>query len=256
MAYSSVTLRAELWSMPQQSLKVNKKYNSVFIWQDKTDTTPADEFSVLCDYCWLVYDKARRAAGPQLVGRTGDLWTGKMLLKYGLVDSSVVEQRAEATKAGAPPRKDLEFKQLNTLGKGGTAGNVQVMDKWAPVINDSWVLGGVHRWAVFELVSPPAPGNLFDVKQGFHVVTARELLGLREFGYEGERLPDGRTIFRCTDNEAAQGATLKAYADVMEKAASLGANSVTGLIGEIMPGLNEEIRSFDRGKLKPVNRPS
>ena len=114
------------------------------------------------------------------------------------------------------------------------------------------MLGGVHRLAEFELISPQAPGNLWDVKAGFHVVTARELLGLRQFGYQGIQQANGHVLFRCTNPTTAQTATLKAYTTLMAGAENLGANSVTGLIQEIMPGLNKEIRSFDRMKLRHV----
>jgi hypothetical protein len=57
------------------------------------------------------------------------------------------------------------------------------MDKWALVINDSWVLDGIHRRATFRLASPRHIENLWN-KDGYFVVTAREMLGLVHFGYE------------------------------------------------------------------------
>jgi len=253
VAYSHDTIKREIEALfLKGQLKTNDKTGSFFVWEARDTCRGPTQLENLASYCWKVYDKASSALGRQIIGRTGDIWTARLLTKYGLVDTAVVKEREMAKAAGRPPRKDLQGDQLKTLWKDDTTGNIQIMDKWSPVVNDAWVLGGVHRFAEFELLSIQAPGNLWDLGCGFHVVTARELLGLRRFGYQGERQNDGRTVFRCTEPQTARGATLTQYVTMMNEAEHLGANSVSGLISEAVPGLNAQIRSFDRTKLRLV----
>lgn len=114
------------------------------------------------------------------------------------------------------------------------------------------MLGGVHRLADFELVSKQAPSNLWDHAAGYHIVTGRELLGLRLFGYKLTE-KDGRVIYSCAGNpEPAKNATLEAYSEYMKKK---GVDSITSLIREMVPGMNNEIQTFDRGKLNHVKPP-
>ena len=194
MAYSIFALRAAL-----KAIGVRRGDNP-FIWEEQKGALApqlAAKFTVhrpvknfvndLTEYCWLVYSKALRAAGPQLIGRTGDLWVSEHLQKAGI---------------------DLSAKQ--NLWDPHTRGNIQVMDKWAPTVNDCWVLGGVHRQADFELVSARSIENLWDFKGVRHVVTAREILGLIHFGYEPEKEPN-RVRFVCRDRGAARSATIEAY---------------------------------------------
>lgn len=198
MAYSMVTLRAAL-----KAIGVSKGDNP-FVWEaTKGAVAPqlAAHFTIqgkvhrpvqnfvndLTEYCWLVYSKALAAGGPQLIGRTNDLWVTEHLEKAGL---------------------DLKAKQ--TLWDAHTKGNIQVMEKWAPTVNDCWVLGGVHRRANFELVSERSIENLWDFTGGRHVVTAREILGLLHFGYELEQ-GSARTRFVCRDPGKAQAATVEQY---------------------------------------------
>ena len=132
MAYSMITMRQSL-----MNLGVSKGVNP-FLWEQdgmKGVVNPAlaaqfkygrrqNFLNDLLEYCWLVYSKALNAGGPQLIGRTGDLWVPKQLSKVGITDS-----------------------KTQTLWESFTAGNIQVMDKWSPTVNDCWVLGGVHRRA-------------------------------------------------------------------------------------------------------------
>ena len=158
----------------------------------------------LTEYCWLVYLKALQASGPQLIGRQHDLWVSEYLEKSGI---------DPATK-----RK---------LWDHHTQGNVQVMDKWAPTVNDSWVLGGVHRRADFKLVSDRTLDNLWDCRAGRHVVTARELLGLLHFGY---KLKPDKNILICQNAVAARDATLADYDSYMTNMQAQGEASIRSLL--------------------------
>jgi hypothetical protein len=184
----------------------------------------------MLEYCWLAYSKALHASGPQLIGRKGDLWVPKQL------------QRAS-----------ISIADHQTLWTPHTKGNIQVLDKWAPVVNDCWILGGIHRRADFDLVSITTLQNLWDFEKGFHVVTAREILGLLNFGYS---LQQKRTVLKlvCTNPAKAQGATIEAYDTFMKDKQQLGPDSIRSIL-VMDPALKSEIAGFDRSRLRHVVPP-
>jgi hypothetical protein len=189
-----------------------------------------DFLNDMLEYCWLAYTKALDASGPQLIGRTGDLWVVQHLQRAGI---------------------KLEDKQ--TLWDPHTKGNIQVLDKWAPVVNDCWVLGGVHRRADFDLVSIPTLKNLWDFDKGFHVVTAREILGLLNFGYSLKQQPNVLKLV-CTDQAKAGAATIQAYDAFMKGKQETGADSIRSIL-VMDPALKNEIHAFDRSRLRHIVPP-
>jgi hypothetical protein len=184
----------------------------------------------MLEYCWLAYSKALDASGPQLIGRTGDLWIAQHLSRAGI---SVQDQQ--------------------TLWDPHTRGNIQVLDKWAPVVNDCWVLGGVHRRADFELVSVRTLKNRWDFDKGFHVVTAREILGLLNFGYSVKQRPNTVKLV-CSDSGKAQSATIQAYDAFVKGKQQMGADSIRSIL-VMDPALKNEIQDFDRSRLRHVVPP-
>jgi len=160
----------------------------------------------LLEYCWLVYSKAHLASGAQLIGRVGDLWVPSQLGKAGFTDT-----------------------KTQTLWDSFTAGNIQVMDKWAPAVNDCWILGGVHRHAEFELVSVRSLENLWDFRGARHVVTAREILGLLHFGYKMHKTP-GQTRLKCENPVKATEATIEEYDRYMKEMEAKGPGAVLSLM--------------------------
>jgi hypothetical protein len=80
---------------------------------------------------------------------------------------------------------------------------------WHFLMNDSWILGGVHGQVEFHLASPRVAQNLF--ADGMLTVTGRELTGLRAFGYGITKMFNGTEIAHCVDRSAAEGATLARY---------------------------------------------
>jgi len=117
----------------------------------------------LAEYCWAAYSKALRSRGHMVIGRVNHLNNANLYAKV-----------ADIVGGGT------------TLFDAGTEGNLLQMDKWARVVNDAWILGGVHRRADFRLASPRRLSNLWNTDGGFFVVTAREILGLVNFGFEFE----------------------------------------------------------------------
>lgn len=236
MGYSMVTMRQAL-----KDIGTSKGVNA-FVWEKPGQAINphlAAQFKYgrgknflndLLEYSWVAYSKALNASGPQLIGRTGDLWVAQHLQRAGI---SLADQQ--------------------TLWDPHTKGNIQVLDKWAPVINDCWILGGVHRRADFELVSIRTLKNLWDFDKGFHVVTAREILGLLNFGYSLKQQPDVLK-FVCTDPGKAQAATIQAYDAFMKGKAAMGADSIRSIL-VMDPALKNEIHGFDRSRLRHVVPP-
>jgi hypothetical protein len=243
MRYSWVTMRQAL-----KDVGVSKGVNP-FLWEEAQKVNPhlAAQFkhgrgknflNDMLEYCLLAYSKAIDASGPQLIGRQDDLWVAEKLDRAGI---SVADKQ--------------------TLWDPHTKGNIQVLDKWAPVINDCWVLGGVHRRAAFELVSMRTLENLWhfanekkDPKdKARHVVTAREILGLLNFGYSVKRQADKVTLV-CADASKADTATIQAYTAFMTGKEQTGPDSIRAIL-VLDPNLKKDIEGFDRSKLKHVVPP-
>jgi hypothetical protein len=184
-------------------------------------------WSELFDYCWCVYEKAFTATGDQLIGRVADLKGFKAKV------AGIIVERGD------------------TLFNSSTQGNILEMDKWSPVVNDCWILGGVHRRADFRLESPRAMANLWDGDRKGLVVTAREILGLTRFGYE--RVVQQNLVKYVSKSPLRSlTATLEAYAECIaaqEKAGPIAAIRLMGLRDDVAA----QIRGFDRSGLKKVN---
>jgi hypothetical protein len=142
------------------------------------------------EYCWCAYDKAFRAAGDEAVGRVNHLNAAGLYEKVS----------------------DIVGKE--TLFSQGTQGNLLRMDKWARVVNDSWILGGVHRGAKFRLTSPRVMENLWNYAIGAPVVTGREILGLLHFGYQLQQIGPWQ-VFVLADRSRATPANLVEYDRLM-----------------------------------------
>lgn len=181
----------------------------------------------LTEYCWLAYSKSFERSGPHIIGRTDDLWVPEYLERAGITD-----------------------KNTQTLWDASVTGNIQLLDKWAPVVNDCWVLGGVHRRADFELVSVRTLKNLWDFKGKYHVVTAREVLGLLHFGYSMKQGP-ASLWFVCTDVAKANAATVEDYGSFMQSHEAAGPDSIRSIL-VMDPKLKNEIEGFDKSKLRHV----
>jgi len=156
-----------------------------------TGTAPVQSAAEeIVEYCWCAYDKAFRAVGDQAIGRVNHLHAAGLYEKV----SEIVEKK--------------------TLFSQGTQGNLLKMDKWARVVNDSWILGGVHRGAKFRLTSPRVMENLWNYAIGAPVVTGREILGLLHFGYEFQQIGPWQ-VFVASDRSRASSASLVAYDRLM-----------------------------------------
>jgi hypothetical protein len=83
---------------------------------DKADKNNINKIlNDLTEYCWLAYSKSFERSGSHIIGRTDDLWVPEYLERAGITD-----------------------KKTQTLWDASVTGNIQLLDKWAPVVNDCW----------------------------------------------------------------------------------------------------------------------
>lgn len=208
-----------LWEQQGQEGKVNSKISCQFF----NSTRRKNNLNDLVEYCWHVYMKAYTSSGPILIGRTEDLWKKNILEKYNLgTDSNLWDQ--------------------------GAKGNLLVIDKWLGALNDCWILGGIHRYADFRLMSSLSPANLWNYEKGYHVVTAREILGLLLFGYK-KSVTNNLVTFKCVSRDNARNANLQSYAQLMKKQQVRGISSITKLISA---NYQNEIIKFNRATLNQI----
>lgn len=178
----------------------------------------------LNEFCWLVYNKAYTSSGPAYLGRIADI-------------------------------QDIRIKICNIQPSGlgllehNTKGNALSSPKWAPVLNDAWILGHIHRNADFMLVSLRSPANLWEESQYRRgvTITGRELIGLRHFGYVQDKNPTSEK-FICTNRVLANSSDLIKYSEIMKREKI---NDITHFIG-LNRALLDAIKKFDINKLRKV----
>lgn len=155
--------------------------------------------------CWLVYQNAYHAKNNRLVA--------------GLLD-------------------DLKI-ALASLGKTSLheRGSVLRASPWSIVLNDAWVLGGIHGYINFELVSSLEEGSILDSrytpdqpKDRMFRVTGRELIGLTTFGYaqvygpverishdiNPQRSTRSNALIQCVNKSLAKSATFTRYQQAIQ----------------------------------------
>jgi hypothetical protein len=234
MPYTKKTLDEHLAQLSMRS-------GTAWAWQANAETAPF--WTQLKEYCWTVYSKAFNATGEQAIGRMPDLTNFKMKVC------------------------NIDLSKGHTLLIAATKGNALQMDKWSPVLNDAWVLGGVHRLADFVLHSPRSFENLWENSNSRvgMVVTARELMGLVAFGYVrtivrgGEKtigkttVPTANVTYVCKEKAKALSADLLTYASMISEADRRGRKEILQHMG-LRDDVAQEIRTFDRSKLRPVQR--
>jgi hypothetical protein len=103
------------------------------------------------------------------------------------------------------------FHEMNEVDYGGSVMNSV---NWTILMNDAWVLGGIHSHTPFYLASPRTQVNVAAGAPRGMTVTGRELIGVTTFGYEivHAHASLGETA-RLAQGHAnnANGATLHAY---------------------------------------------
>jgi hypothetical protein len=102
------------------------------------------------------------------------------------------------------------FRTINQLDNDGAI--LQMADdEWTYLVNDSWVLGGVHAHKPFYIASERTPDNIYSVNYDRLTVTARELTGLKVFGYVIQHRQGLGEVAVCVDTDLADMASFEAY---------------------------------------------
>ncbi len=171
---------------------------------------PEHNTTVHKEACWRVYNNASRPDNRRLIA--------------GLLD-------------------DLDI-ALEKLGRTSIhqTGGVLRSSAWSIILNDSWILGGIHGHVNFELISLPSEDSVInksysstDSVDRIFRVTGRELIGLTSFGYaqvcgpvekisadiRPAHLPNCNALIQCVNPGLADSATFTAYQDVILRKASL-----------------------------------
>jgi len=120
---------------------------------------------------WNVYHGGLEAF-QQLDGKFAGLLIGGMRS-----DDDLVKQGAGITDA---LRNAFLVMNETTRRFGGAILNTI---HWSFLVNDSWLLAGVHQQRAFYLASDRRLANLWDTENNRIRVFARELIGLDAFGY-------------------------------------------------------------------------
>jgi hypothetical protein len=211
-------------SMYEHVVRLSRYHRMMWWTQDETfgPQNNPNFWRELNEFCWLVYSKAFDSKGPAYLGRLADLqkiWIDVCNIRpsgLGLLDSH-------------------------------TKGNALEILKWAPVLNDAWVLGHIHRRAEFILVSPRSPHNLWE-DSSFRTgvtITGRELLGLKEFGYVQKNGVSGYGIFYCNNIYKARNADLVKYSELMDRPENKSMNGIMRFMG-LNKSLIESIKNHRR----------
>ena len=156
------------------------------------------------------------ALGLLVMGRTN---VGRAAKLPGHAIDEIELQNFGATNDGSSPdpRTASGSGALNEpSATRATQGSVLHYPKgWNFLMNDSWILGGVHGQVEFHLASPRVADNIHS--GGFLTVTGRELTGLRAFGYMITKMINGTEIAHCVDETKAESATLSGYWQAMDR---------------------------------------
>jgi hypothetical protein len=108
---------------------------------------------------------------------------------------------------------DVLRANFRTINEWETDGAVLQMgeDEWTYLVNDAWVLGGVHSHKPFYIASERTPDNIYSVNNSRLTVTARELTGLKVFGYNIHHRQDLGEVAVCANTDLADMASFETY---------------------------------------------
>jgi hypothetical protein len=98
---------------------------------------------------------------------------------------SLVLGRWVAQADEAQPGIDLSLRNnFREMHEADAGGSVMSSQNWTILMNDAWVIGGVHAHTPFYLASPRTQANIQAAPPRGVTVTGRELIGVSTFGYE------------------------------------------------------------------------
>ena len=182
---------------------------------------------------WLMYQAARdNHLGLLVLGKSDIRTDADMVTNFGYTsvhgtESGRPDQLAwEGTQRRRAIRPQSDELHNETLGPGSI-----LCDKdWSPMLNDAFILGGIHGDNQFELTLPFAvdhsdhdisshldenPQWLWPEEQSFPSVLMRELTGLQLAGYQAHFSEAGLT-FVCTRPQLAQEINHELYLKALD----------------------------------------
>ena len=116
------------------------------------------------------------------------------------------------------------WKNFGTMNEGAQGGSVLNSDNWTMLMNDAWLLGGLHSTNPIYLASGRTSENVKGTNPAYPMsVTGRELIGITSFGYEiVSGHPSLGEVARPVNQEAARSASLITYAEAVQNAVAEG----------------------------------
>ncbi len=143
------------------------------------------------------------------------------------LDSAIVGRLAQKGKESSEEAPSIDNPMRENFGRmneGAQGGSILNSDKWTMLMNDAWLLGGLHSTNPIYLASGRTEANVQGTNPEFPMtVTGRELIGITSHGYEiGAGHPSLGEVARPVDKDAARSASLITYAEALQKAVTEG----------------------------------
>ena len=124
---------------------------------------------------------------------------------------------------------ELVKEKYGTADQGGTL-LIGIKD-WDPIVNDCWIMGGIHSTKPFYLMSVLSYNTVYNKKEASNpdptrvmYVTTREVAGLNLFGYTRIQCTSDGQEYACIETDAACNATFRDYR-IHAEAVALAAKS-------------------------------
>jgi hypothetical protein len=140
------------------------------------------------------------------------------------LDLAIVGRLVEQSSEAAPGIDDPLRKNFTRMNEGAQGGSVLNSDNWTMLMNDAWLLGGLHSTNPFYLASGRTSDNVKGTNAAYPMtVTGRELIGITSSGYEiVSGHPSLGEVARPVNTDAARSASLITYAEAVQNAVAEG----------------------------------
>lgn len=138
--------------------------------------------------------------------------SGQMIPRHTDLDCLILGRWVGPAYAGPGIDQDLKnnFFIMDEQVAGGAIMQI-TGGQWTVLVNDAWLLGGIHSHTPFYLASPRTPETIYDVANARMTVTARELTGLKSFGYSIRRRNGLGEVAVCVNTGLADVADFRTY---------------------------------------------
>ncbi|QUM80346.1 MULTISPECIES: hypothetical protein [unclassified Moritella] len=204
---------------------------------------------------WWLYKNAKKSSlGFLLLGGTQIRKDEALLFNFGLSSHGGVQEKEELALVSRLIEKRCELRKQTPLINSNSmvsTGSVLSDKNWNPILNDCFILGGVtglqdfhlaeSRYNQFSITINPSIrnkmsdkdkwkcyfqcyiGDIWDYKYNVPRVFARELLGLKLFGYKPV-FKFGQLFFTPGDKSKASTASFTAYLNYLIKTGTTSSN--------------------------------